>query len=362
MNGVDKAEEKTGMHNKRTIPIFRCEALIIPVSKLKGSDIQSAHERFTYRFYNDKACKSCENVSDRHNDICDPCQHFKGAKQTSKIIEKEGVDFLSLPAGGGRKVKKWLVSRGYSDRYKVLERTPDSTKFSSPIKFTAKPYPYQSDAADVMLKKKRGILDSPPRSGKTVMATLVMCQIGKKALILGSQLEWLLQFRETFVGSATQSKFTNCKETQIKVCKTLKDFQDTDICLATFSKFMSAGGKALLEKIKDMFGVICADECFTGDHLLNTREGFKTIQELFENNTSVDVLSFNHITQKTEFKPIVSRTKKIVAELVRVKAGGNVFTCTPSHEFWSVNRGCYVKAGDLKPDDELLSSDIEHFS
>jgi superfamily II DNA or RNA helicase len=111
-----------------------------------------------------------------------------------------------------------------------------------------------------MLKKKRGILDSPPRSGKTVMATLVITRVGGKTLILGSQLEWLLQFRETFVGSETQDKFTNCRQAQIKVCKTLKDFQETDICLSTFSKFMSKSGKILLEKIKDLFRTVVADE------------------------------------------------------------------------------------------------------
>lgn len=246
---------------KPTIPIFRCEGLLIPVDRLKASDIQAAHERFTYRFYNEKGCKSCDNLQDRHSDICDSCKHFKGAKQTSKIVEKEGMDFLSLPAGAGRKVKKWLTGRGMVDRYKILSRTPDAPRLSRPIKIVKDPYPYQEEAADVLIKKKRGILESPPRSGKTVMATVVIARIGLKTLILGSQMEWLLQFRETFVGSDTQEKFTNCRQANIKVCRNLKDFQDTDICLSTFSKFMSPGGKKLLEKIRDLFGVIVIDEC-----------------------------------------------------------------------------------------------------
>lgn len=242
------------------IPIFRAEALLIPARALKAADIAAAHSKFTYQFYNEKACKACDNVSERHNDVCDGCNHFKGSIRTSKIVEKEGDDFLSLPVGASKKVKKWIVARGYGDRYRVLERTPDAALFSEPIKFVKPPYEYQTEAVKVLRAKKRGILNSPPRSGKTIMGSLLACRVGKKTLILGSQREWLLGFQETFIGSETQEAFTDCDPSKIGICSTLKDFREKDICLATFSGFMSARGQKLLEAVRELFSVVLVDE------------------------------------------------------------------------------------------------------
>ena len=244
----------------KVIPIFKAESLLIPIKFLNAEDIESAHSRFTYFFYNEKACKTCENLPNRHNEDCDGCQQFKGSKRTSKVVTKEGNDFLSMPAGGSKKVKKWLIGRGY-EKYKLIDRMPDDVPLSSPIKMIKKTWDYQTEAIQVLLEKRRGILESPPRTGKTVMGAAVICKVGQRAIIIAHQLEWLLNFQETFIGSDTQEKFTNCKSTQIKICKTLNDFQTTDICLTTFSKFMSKAGKKLLAQIRETFGVCIVDEC-----------------------------------------------------------------------------------------------------
>jgi hypothetical protein len=94
----------------------------------------------------------------------------------------------------------------------------------------------------------------------TVMATYLVCRVGQKTLILAHQTEWLSQFRETFLGSDTQKGFTNARPHQIQICKTYEQFLETDVCLATFSTFMSEKGKALLRKIRNLFNVIIIDE------------------------------------------------------------------------------------------------------
>ncbi len=94
----------------------------------------------------------------------------------------------------------------------------------------------------------------------TVMLTVLASQIGQKTLILASQHDWLLGFKETFVGSNTQDALTNLNPKRIKLCKTLEDFKTHDICLATVQTFYSPGGEKLLAKIRSMFGLILIDE------------------------------------------------------------------------------------------------------
>lgn len=105
----------------------------------------------------------------------------------------------------------------------------------------------------------------------TVIGTAFISKVGEKTLILASQTEWLLQFRETFLGSDTQQGFTNAKEHQIKLCKNLKDFETTDICLSTFQKFMSKAGQKLLKQIKNMFTVCVVDEAHGSPALATSR-------------------------------------------------------------------------------------------
>lgn len=248
------------MATGRVIPISKAEAYFIPLPLLKEEDVEAAHRKFTYRFYDDKKCRPCDNLVDRHNDICDSCVGFKGMKRTSKVVTIGGKSFLSLPVGASKKVKKWLIGCGYADNYKVTRKHGKTADFSRKIRVIGTPYDYQEEAKETLLRKKRGILESPPRSGKTVMAACVIAAIGKKTLILGAQREWLMNFQETFIGSDVQDAFTNCKPRQIKLCKTLADFQSTDICLSSFAKFMSPAGKKLLAKIKDLFEVVVVDE------------------------------------------------------------------------------------------------------
>lgn len=247
-------------NSKSPLPVYKCEAYLIPVERLKKSHIEKAHAKFTYRFYDDKKCARCDNLEYRHNDLCDACVGFKAIKQVSKIVEKGSRSFLSLPRGATEKVRNWLTAIGYKGNYVVKPRYQDAEPFKRKIRMTREPWAYQREAADTLKANNRGILDSPPRSGKTVMIVCVVVEVGKKTLILGSQREWLLQFQETFLGSAEQKAFTNAQPHQVKLCRTLRDFQETDICLSTFSRFMSPGGKKLLSQIKDLFGVIAIDE------------------------------------------------------------------------------------------------------
>lgn len=190
----------------------------------------------------------------------------------------------------------------------------------------------------------------------TVMGTVLVSRVGQKTLILASQRDWLMGFRETFVGSDTQPALTNLDPSRIKLCKTLKDFQDTDICLATVQTFYSPGGEKLLRKIRDFFGVVLVDECFPAGTMVTTDKGPRPIEAIVENFKDVKVLSYNHDMSKWEFKQVTNGfKKKTPKKLLRIKTELGEFTCTEDHEIFSVAHGKYVRAKDLVLGDELLS-------
>lgn len=97
----------------------------------------------------------------------------------------------------------------------------------------------------------------------TVMGSSLVCHLRRKTLILASQRDWLMGFKETFVGSDTQPALTDLDPKRIKLCKTLEDFMTHDVCLATVQTFYSPGGEKLLRKLRDVFSVILVDEVHT---------------------------------------------------------------------------------------------------
>ncbi len=98
----------------------------------------------------------------------------------------------------------------------------------------------------------------------TVIFSAACCKIGKKTMILASQREWLIGFRETFIGSKTQPALSNCKPSQIGFARKYEDFLKYDICLVTVQTFYSEAGQKLLQKIKSMFHMVGVDEIHTG--------------------------------------------------------------------------------------------------
>lgn len=243
------------------LKIERANAYYIPIAELKEDDIERAHQRFTWRFYEDKACKRCEYLEDRHGENCDGCAAFKGAVQLSKVVTRNGEDYLSLPIGATEQVKKWANKVEDVEEVKFVSRFPEWKQWRRPITFTGELRDYQVEAVSVCYQKKRGVLKSPPRSGKTVVGTALICEVGCKTLILAHQREWLEGFRETFCGSETQKALTDAKPRQVAFCTSLEEFFTTDVCLATFQQFFSPAGKKLLQRVKDWFNIVMVDEC-----------------------------------------------------------------------------------------------------
>lgn len=239
------------------IKIYKHAGYLIPMNQLSAEDIDRAKRRWTYRFYKESACSKCEFLVDRHNEeVCGQCPGYLGGRLLAKEVIIKGETYLSLPYGDKEAVRKFAKRLG---EYKVINKHP-KTPLSRPIKLLQQLRDYQIEARDAMIEHKCGVLDSPPRSGKTVIATSVVSKLGLKTLILAHQRDWLNNFVETFVGSDTQDAFTNAKPSQIVMAKTLQDFERADVALATFQQFMNPRGQKLLQKIRSMYPVLVVDE------------------------------------------------------------------------------------------------------
>lgn len=203
------------------------------------------------RIYDEDKCRRCPTLPDRHDtDICDPCPAYSGRIQAYKKVDVYGKPMVGLPLGAGKEIREIckVIPKYLDIRPKPI--------FQSKTKFIGKLKDYQVKAVDEMASgQKSGILESAPRSGKTIMSLAIICKIGYKTLFLASQVDLLKQA----ISEAKQFT-TAVKHNAIGICKKLEDFKKYDICLATYQSFLSPGGKQMLQRIQHMFGTLVIDE------------------------------------------------------------------------------------------------------
>jgi superfamily II DNA or RNA helicase len=249
------------------VTIHARESFLIKKKELPITVRKKLEDKFRFYFFDEKACKKCEFLEDRltsetkMSDACGTCAAFGGGAELATDVKIGTTTYLKTPIGNPGSLLATLDHAGIDYRFKHYH--PDKA-MRRPMRFTGTLKDHQPPAVKAILEKKRGVLRSPPRSGKTVMATAAICKIGKKTIIMASQREWLLGFRETFVGSKTQEPLTSCRESQIGFAKKYEDFLKYDVCLVTVQTFYSEKGQRLLRKIRDMFSVLVIDEVHTG--------------------------------------------------------------------------------------------------
>jgi len=215
----------------------------------------------TFSFFaKEKICEECEWFAERINDVCESCANYKGSYELASQVKVGENKYMKVPLGSWKATKGWL-ERHLPDEIKVKSKHPTTT--IPRFKFTGEFRDGQEEAVEAMLRYKRGILRAPPRSGKTVLGTVLTSRLQVKTLILASQRDWLMGFQETYIGSDTQKPLTDLNPKRIKLCKTFNDFESTDICLATVQTFYSPAGEKLLRKIRDLFTCILIDEVHT---------------------------------------------------------------------------------------------------
>ena len=239
------------------------EGVFIPIKKITDTTKKIITKKLTYHFYKKEGqpCMECSNLPERPNDLCERCPVYDGCYKLFKNVVVGNNKYIQVPVGSLASVKKIIEKIDESETI-IVDKQPENL-FIKKINFTGKLLPQQQEAILPLIEKKRGELKAPPRSGKTVLSTALICKLRRKTLILANQRDWLVGFMETFVGSKTQKALTDIDKDRIGFCKDLDDFKKYDVCLATVQTFYSEKGQSILEKIRDFFEVVIIDEVHT---------------------------------------------------------------------------------------------------
>lgn len=237
------------------------EQLFIPAKGISKSVVSKLKKKYSFYFFEEKACQQCEFSELRKQTggllpECETCAGFISGMELCKKVRVGNNDYYTAPYGDKEGLSNLLSKAGVSFDFKQYYKDHPIEPFSC----TANLYDYQKQAIDAALKAKHGVICAPPRSGKTVIATALISKLAKKTIIIASQREWLNGFLETFIGSKTQSGFTDIDKSRIGFCKTEADADKYDICLATPQTFYSEKGMQLLRKIYNKFNVMVIDE------------------------------------------------------------------------------------------------------
>jgi superfamily II DNA or RNA helicase len=222
---------------------------------------------FVVDLFNDDQCEPCEFIDDRPTDVCQDCANYLARKKLYKTVVKGEQPYIGFPYG-----KKNLIPEliPHVSDLRVLDKRPD-LPFKTNLRFTGETRPHQQEAIDVMVDlwnrgSLRGILRAPARSGKTVTAIALACQLRARTLILANQHDLCQQFYKTCVGSSNQDPLTNApalhKKGRVAVvlAEKLEDFFKGDIVISTYQKFISEVGASRLKQIESMFSLLIIDE------------------------------------------------------------------------------------------------------
>ncbi|MFA5397374.1 MAG: ribonucleotide reductase N-terminal alpha domain-containing protein, partial [Methanogenium sp.] len=111
--------------------------------------------------------------------------------------------------------------------------------------------------------------------------------------------------------------------------------------------------------LKKRYLIEASNPCLTGDTLIITNKGKRSILDLLNNkeNDDIKILSYDTETESIEFQDLanVFLTKKNseIIEL-QIEENENIYKikCTPDHKIYTKNRG-FVEAGKLTSDDDI---------
>lgn len=233
------------------------EKAYFPVSTVNTVEIEQKYKR---HLYSEIDCNTCNNKSERHNYLCDACPRgaYHGLINFTDYKVFKGIQYIGLPIGD-KKNFGHKAGIAFSD-YEIKDRRVLSP-FKYNITFTGSLRDYQLPLVEEFLKHKYGLIQAPPRTGKTIISLYLALQLGQKTLILADQYEFLEQFHDHV------KRFTNIlaieKKKGVELLgfpKKIEDFKKYQICCCTYQRFISEKGQRLLEEVSPLFGTVITDE------------------------------------------------------------------------------------------------------
>lgn len=168
-----KSKSKSKKKDNSVRVVIR-DRLYIPKKVVPIRLIKKHHD---IRMYDEKTCRRCEILQDRHSDECDDCSAFKGRFKSYELVDRGEKPYWSLPRAEVYDLEKYGIYE-----HRVLDKTSLSKKkLDKRLEFNKKPYDYQVEVMDKMLNgdgsegyRIHGILKAAARSGKCVVGSSVV--------------------------------------------------------------------------------------------------------------------------------------------------------------------------------------------
>lgn len=245
-------------------------------------DIDDLNKHYVLQNYQQATCNRCEifKAGDRHSEQCNVCPAYKGEISLWRTKRYKNTNYIALPPGNPRQIKKLLNL----DLSKALDKRPE-IPFAQSIKFIGKLYRGgmvngritvdQLSIANDWLRRKGGIIKCPPRTGKSIIATYIACQLGVKTIIIANKFRLLKQFLWAFRGGKRHPAFTNAKTIEQKihrpivgVVNKMADFAKLDIAIVNYQKFIRPQSiKRVAKYINNRYSFVIIDEIHGGGAL-----------------------------------------------------------------------------------------------
>lgn len=233
------------------------ERTYVPTYLLKEKAVR---DRYTHRFYDEAACRHCENKRERHNYLCDKCPAYESVNFTANRKIVGDTEYFGLPNGDKRNFKEVGLNLKKHDVKDIRCRA----KFDYPVRMLPnfKPRDYQVPALAALKKSGWGVLKAPPRSGKTPTLLYAGVAIYKfRIIIIADQREFLQQFLDHV------TEYTNLPALEKKHGKKLygfakkpEHFKEYQIVACTYQSLATDKGKKLVKLINKNFGTLFIDE------------------------------------------------------------------------------------------------------
>jgi superfamily II DNA or RNA helicase len=251
--------------------IYIADRFYIPQKLVKEEDIIKNFEKYVYK---QNMCNRCDvfRSGERFSELCSTCDGFTGYFKTYKETEIKGKDYYAVPAGDIKGVAKTFNIK--LERHKIKDMR-SNVKAKNPLKFRGKLYTgtevvngvtmaNQVQIIKDLFGEKSGLVESAPRTGKTVVAVYAITKYKRRVLVIAHEKQLLRQFLRTLLD------FTNLKKRRKKTGNKIagiiqKDSdwnEDLDIVLCTYQKFISTKGfKRVRRHLIKKFGLLIVDEC-----------------------------------------------------------------------------------------------------
>lgn len=230
----------------------------VPVDFVSKDKVEKHFHPTVYN--NRRLCEPCEYGPDSPCEACNKCDNFVGQFKLYKVKTVNDMQYIGFPFGSSTLIRNLWPD--LKELQVVNQRVEPKFKYADQFEFSWKLYDYQEEAIEVLAKKRVGVLHSPPRSGKTVVAVALAVRLGLKVIILASQDDWLDQFLTIF-DEATNIRDIE-KANSVRLCgkpKNDEDYGKLPILLATYQSFLSDGnGTKRLKACADQYGLLIVDE------------------------------------------------------------------------------------------------------